>query len=90
MDNAIHSPTNHISVLSSLDGTLHFSSNTCASISQGKAPIHGVEVDEDTATLMEVGYGEDENIGEFLSRRFCEESNHYVPDDENVASQQPC
>ena len=39
---------------------------------------------------MEVGYGEDENIGALLSGQFCEEFNHYVTDDENVALQQPC
>ena len=38
--------------------------------------------------LMEDGYGEDENIGAFLSRQFCEELNHYVPNDENVALQE--
>ena len=39
---------------------------------------------------MEVGYEEDENIGAFLSGQFCEEFKHYVPEDENVARQQPC
>ena len=34
--NTIHSPLNHISVSSSLDGTLHFASNNCASTSRGK------------------------------------------------------
>ena len=40
--------------------------------------------------LMEASYGEDDNIGTFLRRKFCEEFNKYVPDDENVAPQQPC
>ena len=62
-DNTIHSPVNHISVSSSLDGTLQFASDTCASMSQGKAQIPDVEVEEDNATLMEAGYGEDETIG---------------------------
>ena len=39
---------------------------------------------------MEGGYGEDENLGALLRRKFCEEFNHYVPDDANVAPQQPC
>ena len=39
---------------------------------------------------MEAGYGEYENIGAFLSEKFCEEFNHYVPDDENFSPQQPC
>ena len=39
---------------------------------------------------MEVGYGEDENIGALPSGQFCEEFNHYVIQDENVAPQQPC
>ena len=39
---------------------------------------------------MEDGYGEDENIGAFLSGQFCEDLNHYVHDNENVASQKPC
>ena len=34
---------------------------------------------------MEVGYGEDENIGALLSGQFFEEFNHYAPNDENVA-----
>ena len=68
MDNTIHSPLNHISILSSLDGTLHFASNTCASTSWGKTQIPDVEVKEDNATLMKDGYGEDENIGAFLRR----------------------
>ena len=73
-----------------MHGTPHFASNTCASTSQGKAQIPDVEVEEDNATLMEAGYGEDENIGAFLSGQFCEEFNHYVPNNENVALQQPC
>ena len=90
MFNTIHSPTTHVSLSSSLDGTPHFASNNCASTSQGKAQIPNIDVYEDNAMLMEVGYGKDENIGAFLSRQFFEEFNHYVPDDENVASQQPC
>ena len=39
--------------------------------------------------LMEAGYGEDENIVALLSENFCEEFNHYVPDNANVALQQP-
>ena len=88
--NTIHSPMTHILVSSSLDGTPHFASNTCASTSYGKAQILDVEVEEDNAMLMEVRYGEDENIGALLNRQFCEEFNHYVPDNENVAPQQPC
>ena len=38
---------------------------------------------------MEVGYGEDENIGGLLSRKFCEEFNHYVSYDKNSSLQQP-
>ena len=69
---------------------LHFASNTCASTSQGKEQIPDVEVEEDNETLMEVGYGEDENIGASLSGKFSEEFNKYVPNDESVALQQPC
>ena len=86
VDNTIHSPTTHILVSSSMDGA----SNTCSSTSKGKAKIPDIEVEEDNATLMESRYGEDENLGAFLSGQFCEEFNHYVPDDENVAPQQPC
>ena len=39
---------------------------------------------------MEYGYGEEENIGALLREQFCEEFNHYVLDDANVAPQQPC
>ena len=37
--------------------------------------------------LMEASYGEDENISALLSKQFCEEFNHYVLDDENMALQ---
>ena len=60
VDNTIHSPVNYISVSSSLDGSLNFASNTCASTSRGKTHIPDVEVEEDNAMLMEDGYGEDE------------------------------
>ena len=69
-----------------MDGTPHFVSNNCASTSRVKAQIHDVEVEEYNATLMEAGYGEDENIGALLSEQSCEEFNHYVPDDENVGN----
>ena len=39
---------------------------------------------------MEVVYGEDENTRALLSGQFCEDFNHYVLDDENVALQQSC
>ena len=61
VENSMYYPTTHISVLSSMDGKPHFESNTCASTSRGKEQIPDVEVEEDNATLMEVGYGEDEN-----------------------------
>ena len=73
-----------------MDGTLHFASNNCASTSQGKAQIPNIDVYEDNAMLMEVGYGEHENIGAFLSGQFCEEFNHYVLENENVAPKKPC
>ena len=90
MYNTIHSPTTHISLSSSLDGTPHFASNNCASTSQGKTKILDVEFEEDNAMLMEVGYGEDKNLGALLSGIFFEEFNHYFLDDANVALQQPC
>ena len=89
VDNTIHSPVTQISVLSSFDGTLHFAPNTFTSTSRGKSQIPDVEVEEDNATLMEVVYGEDENTRALLSGQFCEDFNHYVLDDENVALQQP-
>ena len=53
----------------------------------GKTQILDIEVEEDNAMLMEAAYGEDENISALLSRKFCEDFNHYVPDNENVAPQ---
>jgi len=89
-DNIKHSPTTHISVSSSMDGTPHFASNTCASTSWGKSQILGPNIENVYEILMEVGYGVAENIGAFLSGQFCEEFNHYVLNDANVASQKPC
>ena len=40
--------------------------------------------------LMEVGYGQDENISALLSGQYCEEFNNYVPHYANVTPQQPC
>ena len=85
--NTIHSPKTHISISISLDETLHFASNTCASNSWGKAQIPNVEVEEDNAMLIEAGYDEYENLSGLLSGQFCEEFNHYVPNDANVAPQ---
>ena len=68
-----------------MDGTPHFASNNCASTSRGKTKIPDVEFEENNAMLMEAGYGEDKNIGALLSGKFCEEFNHYVLDDANVA-----
>ena len=40
--------------------------------------------------LKEVGYRRDDTLGPLLSAQTCEEFNHYVPHDENVAPQKPC
>ena len=39
---------------------------------------------------MEAGCGEDENLGALLRGIVFKEFNHYVPDNANVALQQPC
>ena len=51
--------------------------------------IPDIEAEQENALLMEVGYRVDDILNPLLSRKSCEEFNHYVPHDENVTSQQP-
>ena len=52
--------------------------------------IPNVEVEEDNATLKEVGYRGDDIISPLLNGQYCEEFNNYVNPDANVTPQQSC
>ena len=52
--------------------------------------IPNLKAEEDNAILIEASYRRDDILGPLLSRKYCEEFNHYVPHDENVTPQQPC
>ena len=52
--------------------------------------IPDVEVEEDNATLKEVGYRGDDILGPLLSKQSYEQFNNYVPQNANVTPQQPC
>ena len=51
--------------------------------------ILDIYAEEDNTTLKESCYRGGDILGPLLSRKSCDEFNHYVPNDANVTPQQP-